>query len=61
MNFGNFCERCNIIDGKGVTLSTVDRTFIAATVAVEGRQLSEDKPANALCRFEFLEILVRLA
>jgi len=61
IDFGNFCERCKIIDGKGVTISTVDRAFIAANVAVEGQQLSEDNPANALCRFEFLEILARLA
>lgn len=61
IDFGSFCERCKIIDGKGVTISTVDRSFIAATVAMEGVTLSPDKPANALCRFEFLEILCRLA
>ncbi len=61
IDFGNFCEKCKIIDGKGVTLATVDRSFIAANVAVEGQKLSEDNPTNALSRFEFLEILVRLA
>jgi len=61
IDFGNFCEKCKIIDGKGVTLSTVDRAFIAANVAVEGQKLSEDNPTNALSRFEFLEILARLA
>jgi hypothetical protein len=61
IDFGNFCERCRIIDGKGVTLATVDRAFIAANVAVDGMKLSEENPTNALSRFEFLEILVRLA
>jgi hypothetical protein len=28
---------------------------------MEGITLSPDKPANGLCRFEFLEILLRLA
>ena len=41
--------------------TTVDRAFIAANVAVEGQKISDDNPANALSRFEFLEILVRLA
>ena len=36
IDFGNFCEKCKIIDGKGVTLATVDRAFIAANVAVDG-------------------------
>jgi len=61
IDFGSFCERCKIIDGKGVTIATVDRSFIAATVAMDGVTLAAEKPANALCRFEFLEILCRLA
>ena len=61
IDFGNFCEKCKIIDGKGVTLATVDRAFIAANVAADGLKLSDDNPTNALSRFEFLEILVRLA
>ena len=39
----------------------MDTAFIAANVALEGQKLSDDNPANALTRFEFLEILVRLA
>lgn len=61
IDFGNFCEKCKIIDGKGVTLATVDRAFIAANVALDGQKLSEDNPTNALSRFEFLEIILRLA
>ena len=61
IDFGNFCEVCKIMDGKVVNLSTVDRAFIAANVAVDGQKLSDDNPTNALSRFEFLEILVRLA
>jgi hypothetical protein len=61
IDFGNFCEKCKIIDGKGVTLATVDRAFIAANVALDGQKLSEDNPTNALSRFEFMEIILRLA
>jgi len=61
IDFGNFCEKCKIIDGKGVTLATVDRAFIAANVPADGVKIADENPSNALSRFEFLEILVRLA
>lgn len=61
LDFSSFCDRCKIQDGKVINVATVDRVFIAANVAVDGQKLSDDNPANALSRFEFLEILVRLA
>lgn len=44
-----------------MTLATVDRAFIAANVPADGVTVAIENPANALSRFEFLEILVRLA
>ena len=46
-----------IID-KRVTLATIDRFFIATNVELVH---SENNPDRELCRYEFLEILVRLA
>ena len=45
---------------KNVNLSTVDRLFIATNVDL-GDAKNDDNPDKALCRFEFYEILVRLA
>lgn len=41
-------------------MSTVDRLFIATNVSVAEKPKFETI-GNALCRFEFLEVLVRLA
>jgi len=43
---------------KNLTLATIDRLFIA--VNVELVQV-EDNPDRELCRYEFYEILVRMA
>ncbi len=42
---------------NAINISTVDRTFIAANLKVE----SSTAPSNGLKRYEFLEIIVRLA
>ncbi len=39
-------------------ISTIDRLFIATNVELEE---IEENPDRALCRYEFFEILVRLA
>jgi hypothetical protein len=57
IDYSNFCERCKILD-KHVVLATIDRIFIATNVELEKM---ENNPDKALCRFEFYEILVRLA
>ena len=46
-----------IID-KNMTISTIDRLFIAVNVYL-GKL--EDNPDRDLCRYEFYEILVRIA
>lgn len=57
IDFSNFCEKCKIYD-KNVLLATIDRIFIATNVEIEK---NDDNPDKALQRFEFYEILVRVA
>lgn len=57
IDFTNYCEQSKIPD-KNVVLATIDRLFIATNVELEAL---DDNPDKALCRFEFFEILVRLA
>ena len=57
IDFCNLCGKMNIID-KNVTSSTLDRLFIATNVELVDM---EDNPDKELCRFEMLEILVRIA
>lgn len=57
IDFTNFCDFCKILD-KNVGLATIDRNFIATNVELEA---VDDNPDNSLCRYEFYEILVRLA
>ena len=47
----------NILD-KNVTTQTIDRLFIATNVELVEM---DDNPDKELCRFEMLEILVRIA
>lgn len=47
----------NILD-KAITLSTLDRLFIATNVELVEM---DENPDKELCRFEMLEILVRIA
>ena len=63
LDFADFAVQCKFLENDpAVNLSTVDRTFIAATLQVEGQGAREAEiPADKLNRFEFLEILVRLA
>jgi hypothetical protein len=53
--------KSKILD-KNVNLAAIDRAFLATNVKT--REQGSDiagKPGNALCRFEFLEVVVRLA
>jgi hypothetical protein len=43
---------------KNISLSTLDRLFIATNVELVDM---EENPDKELCRFEFLEILVRIS
>lgn len=58
LDFSNFCDRCQILDSKYLNRSALDRAFIAVNVDFDDL---DDNPAQELCRYEFLEIIVRLA
>jgi len=58
ISFTEYCSQCQVVDDKGVRLDTVDRAFIATNVELEKH---EENPAAALQRYEFMEIIVRLA
>ena len=53
-----FFEQAKII-GSDCTISDLDRCFIAATYKLQSHAF--DIPGHMLCRFMFMEILVRLA
>ena len=57
LDFSNWCSECGILDKK-VTSATVDNAFVATNFEEEDL---DDNPNRELCRYEFLEILVRLA
>ena len=57
MDFSNMCIAMNIMD-KNINVSTLDRLFIATNVELVDMRENPDKE---LCRFEILEIMVRIA
>lgn len=52
-----FARRCNLIDSK-FKMSAIDRLFIATNYEVEAQ---DENPDKQLMRFEFIEILLRIA
>ena len=59
IDFTDYCNAWKIID-KNLTLATIDRLFIAVNFEGVPGGL-EDNPGKELCRYEFFEILVRMA
>lgn len=57
LDFSNFCNICHMFD-KNLTRSDVDRLFIQTNFEVTDLP---DNPDNSLCRYEFFEIIVRIA
>jgi len=57
INSADFIRDCNVLDGN-VIQTTVDRLFIATNQELEK---SEENPANALERYEFMEFVTRIA
>lgn len=57
LDFADFAAKAKFLDNF-VNLSAIDRTFIAANLKVSD---SVTAPSNGLKRYEFLEILARLA
>jgi hypothetical protein len=57
LDFSTLCAACQMID-KNLSLATLDRLFIATNVELVEM---DDNPDKELCRFEMIEILVRIA
>lgn len=57
LDFSNMCQKWKLVD-KNLTLTTIDRVFIVTNFEVVEQ---EDNPDRDLCRYEFYEIICRLA
>lgn len=58
LDFSSFCEQCQLLDNKFLNRSAIDRCFIAVNVDLDDL---DDNPQQELCRYEFFEIIVRMA
>ena len=56
-DFTTFCRRANFLEAQ-LPQSTVDRYFLQVNVEVEDQG---DNPDKALIRFEYIELMIRLA
>lgn len=62
VQFHKFCQDCNIPDNRTCKSTDLDTMFISTNFEEESNtQESDANDDNALCRFEFLEIIVRIA
>lgn len=59
LDFSNWANWIGTIDGQYCKVADVDRIFIQVNVELE--ESHEDNPDWDLCRYEFYEIIVRLA
>ena len=60
--FAQMCEECGILSKRPadrLITSDCDRVFIEATY--QEAQKAKNNNANSICRFEFLEAMIRLA
>ena len=57
LDFSDLCVECGMLD-KYLNISTLDRLFIATNVELVAM---DENPDKELCRFEMLEILVRIS
>ena len=58
LDYGNFVEKFKILEGTKLKTDSIDRIFIATNYEVVDM---EENPDRSLNRFEFIEILIRLA
>lgn len=61
--FSRLCKAWGIINKKDLTTTDIDRLFVAVNFEEEEgvAESNDDNPDDELCRFEFFEILVRIA
>ena len=57
IDFTNYCQIWDLID-KNLKMADVDRIFIATNVELDDQEGNDDR---SLCRFEFYEIITRMA
>jgi len=57
-DFTSWAKNCNFVDDKWINLATLDRILITTNVALHGLISSAERDLN---RYEFLEIIVRIA
>lgn len=60
ISFTNYTRRCNFIS-PNLQQTDIDRQFIASNVELGLLPKSEDNPDKSLLRYEWFEILVRIA
>ena len=60
LDFAAWAEKIKVPDERTCPSSAIDRAFIAANIEAE-RTDGNNNPDAALCRYEFLEIVVRVA
>lgn len=63
LDFSSMCDRWGIINKRDLSTNDIDRLFFAVNfeeVQGEAGDL-EDNPDQELCRYEFYEIIVRMA
>jgi hypothetical protein len=58
LDFTDFSTMCQLLDKKFLNTAAIDRLFIAVNVELEAQ---DENPNRELCRFEFFEIIVRIA
>ena len=63
IDFTNLCNNWRIVNKKDLKIVDIDRLFYAVNFEeVQGQQGDlEDNPDKELCRYEFFEIIVRMA
>ena len=57
IDFTNSCQVWTLLDAN-LDLKDIDRIFIATNVELEDQEANDDR---SLCRFEFYEIIIRMA
>jgi hypothetical protein len=57
-DFTSWSNKCGFVDGKWINLATLDRILITTNVALHGLISSAERDLN---RYEFLEIITRIA
>ena len=63
VDFTTICNNWRIVDRKDLSTSDIDRLFFAVNFEEVGGTAGdlEDNPDKELCRYEFFEIIVRMA